>query len=145
MEQCQRQKQEELRYLPEYMELPEMENELHQCGGDGERATVDGSNAHIVAKDLELNNNSDSDSEAMNGFMTPMLSKFKIRALFHVEFQSAGLEDTIYDNSFDFNKVTVKAEGAPRSSLFRTLIVISPVRRLPVSSLQHIFKQVRFQ
>ena len=52
MEQYERQTEEELRYLQDKMQLLELEVELRQCGGESERATVDGFEAHNDAKYL---------------------------------------------------------------------------------------------
>ena len=79
VEQYQRQKEEELPQLQQKMQLLEMEHELRQCGGESERATVDGSKVLDVGKDLELDDNSVAGSEAVKGFMAPMVSLSDVR------------------------------------------------------------------
>ena len=79
VEQHQRQKEEELRQLQDKKQLMEMEHELRKCGGESERATVDVSEIHNVAKDLELDNNSVARSEAASGIIAPMVSQSDVR------------------------------------------------------------------
>ena len=55
------------------MQLLELEDELRQCGGESQRATVDGSKFPDIGKDLELDNNSVAGSEAVNGYMAPLV------------------------------------------------------------------------
>ena len=55
------------------MQLLELEHELRQCRGESQRTTVDGSKVPDVAKDLEVDNNSLAGSEALSGFMVPMV------------------------------------------------------------------------
>ena len=61
------------------MKLLGLEHELSQCGGESERAIVDGSKVHNVAKNLKLDNNSVSSSDAVSGSMVPMVLQLDVR------------------------------------------------------------------
>ena len=73
VERYQRKKGEELRQLREKIQLLELEQELCQCSGEKERASVDGSEVHDLSKDLKLDNNSVEGSEDASGFMALMV------------------------------------------------------------------------
>ena len=98
------------------MQLLGLEHYLCQCGGGSERATVDGSKAHDVAKDLELDNNSVGGSEAASNFMAPMVSQSDVRTNLSNDNQTNDLNDMHNENRFDFSTLTVKAEKTPRCS-----------------------------
>ena len=133
-EQHQRQKEEELRQLQEKMHLLELEDELRQCGGEIQSATVDsidGCKVDDSAKDLGLDNNSVACSDAGSGFMVPIVSEAEVRAHPSNDFHSTGLNGNIDSDGFDFSTLTIKAEEMPRCSLFPPTSVGSPVKRLP--------------
>ena len=114
LEQYQRQKEGELRQLQEKMQLLELEHEVRQCGGESERATIDGSKIHDVEKDSELDNKSVAGSEAMSGFIVPMVSQSDVRTNLSKDYQHNGSNDTPNENRFDFSTLTVKTEETPR-------------------------------
>ena len=133
VEQYQRQKEEELRQLQEKIQLLELEDELRQCGGEIQKATVDGVDGCKVddsAKDLGLDNNSVACSDAGSGFMVPIVSEADIRAHPPHDFHSAGSNDNIDKDGFDFSTLTIKAEETRRCSLFPPTSVGFPVKRL---------------
>ena len=134
MKRYQRRKEEQLRHLQEKMQLLEMEGDLHQCGGESERTTVDGRKVDNSPKDWELYNDSVAVSEAASGFMTQLVSKAEVRAKFPIDLQVVVLNKTNNDNSFDFSTGTVNTEETQRSSQFLTDSVVSPGRRLPGES-----------
>ena len=109
----------------------ELEDQLHQCGGESERPIVCGSKSHDGAKHLELDNNSVAGSEAADGFMTTMVSKAEVRAQFPIDLQSAGLNVTNDNNRFNFRILTVKTEETPWCSLIFTASMRSTKRIIP--------------
>ena len=90
VEQYQRQKDEEVRRLQEKMHFLELEDELCQCGGKNGRETNDGCEVDVGSevddgsKDLELDKNHVAGFESASCFITPMVSKAKARAQFHL-------------------------------------------------------------
>ena len=92
------------------MQLLELEHELRQCGGESERATVDGSKVYNVAKKLELDNNSVAGSETAGGFMAPVVSQSDVRINPSNDYQTKCLNDMHNEKRFDFSTFTVKTE-----------------------------------
>ena len=92
------------------MQLLELEHELGQCGGESERATVDGSKVHENAKQLELDNNSVAGSYAASDFMAPMVSHSDVQTNLSNDYQTNGLKDMHNEDRFDSSTLTVKAK-----------------------------------
>ena len=102
------------------MQLLELEDELRQCGGEIQSATVDGVDGCKVddsAKDLGLDINGVACSDAGTGFRVPIVSEADVRAHPPNDFHSTGLNDNIDNDGFGFSTLTVKAEETPRCSL----------------------------
>ena len=96
------------------MQLLELEHELRQCGGESQPATVDGSIFYNVAKNLLPDNKRVAGSEAVSGFMSPMVSQSDVRNILSIDYQHNGLNDIPNEKRFDFSTVTVKAEETPK-------------------------------
>ena len=122
------------------MQLLELEHELRQCGGESERATVDGSEVHDVAKNLELDNDSVAGSEGVSGFMALMVSQSNVRTNLSKDYQTNDSIDMHNENGFDYSTLTVKAEETPRCLLFPTSIMGSPMKRFPTEQTPLFFQ-----
>ena len=112
------------------MQRLELEQELRQCAGESQRATVDGFKVPDVGNVSELNNNSVAGSEAVSGFVALMVTQSDVRTKVSNDCQHNGLNDMHNENRFDFSTLTVKAKETPKCSLFPTSSEGSPVRRV---------------
>ena len=112
-----------MRHLQEKMQILELEDELHQCASESERATIDGCEVYDDAKDLELNKNSVAGFAARNDFIAPMVSQSNVRIFISHDYQTNGLNDLHNENRFVFRTLIVIAEELLRCSLFATSIV----------------------
>ena len=136
--------------MRQLQEIPllELENELPQCHGESERATVDGFKMHDSAKNMKLGNNRVAGSETAGDFMNPMVSKAEVRAQFRSGLQCAGLNLTNDDNRFNFSELTVKVKKNKGNTQVFTIVCLEcgiSGEENRVNSLQHVFRQVRFQ